>query len=431
MPNRRFKIVAFGAVLVGALAMACGSDSPAAAPTARPATPTVQPRSTEAPPTPVPAATTAPATQTQTTPATVPDEGSPFTWEIEDVDSGTKPALALTADGTPNVAYMLEAMPGFVKNAVRSGASWDISTIAKGYFYGPLDIGIGPDDTPHITYHDHQANNFQPSKGDAVHAVLKDGEWKVEAVFDVGHDGWDNRLIVDAQGRVHMSAIDPVEFGGSGVEYYFQDDSGKWEVEQVDSGPQTYKYATSVAVDPNGAPHITYFDQSRNDLVLASRNDGDWTKETVDSEGDSGLFSSLVIGADGRYHVSYLFKGATFGAFKYATRGPDDTEWVVTEIDRLNNLKYGFVGARNITSLALDSEGRPWITYSDEKHLKLAVWDGSEWGISTVVDAGSKTQGQLVSLGLDADDQPHIAYFEVTNKSPLDGVIKYAKGTPG
>ena len=138
-----------------------------------------------------------------------------------------------------------------------------------------------------------------------------------------------------------------------------------------------------------------------------------------------------MIGADGRYHVSYVLKGAGFGAFKCATRGPDDSEWELTEIDRLSNLTYGFVGARNITSLALDSEGRPWIAYSDEKQLMLAVWDGSEWGKTTVVDAGDKTLGQLVSLGLDPDDQPHIAYFEVTAKGSLNGVIKYAKGTPG
>lgn len=264
-----------------------------------------------------------------------------------------------------------------------------------------------------------------------MHAVLQNGEWDVEAVFDVGHDGWDNRLIVDSQNRVHMSAIDPEQFGGVWVEYYYQDESGEWQVESVGSGPQTYQFATSIAVDPNGVPHITYFEQSKNDLVMATRDGGDWTKEIVDAEGDAGLFSSLIIGDDGRYHVSYLMKAATFGAVKYATRGLDDSEWAVTEIDRLDDLAYGFVGARNVTSLALDTQGCPWIAYSDEKHLKLAVWDGSEWGMTTVVNAGDKTMGQLVSLGLDPDDQPHIAYFEITAKSPINGVIKYTKGTPG
>jgi len=99
-------------------------------------------------------------------------------------------------------------------------------------------------------------------------------------------------------------------------------------------------------------------------------------------------------------------------------------------VDSLDQLTFGFVGARNITSLAVDSEGNPWIAYSDEKKLKLAVWAGSGWQVQTIVDAGSKTLGQLVSMKLDSQDLPHVAYFEVTNKGPLEGLVKYAKGTP-
>ena len=136
--------------------------------------------------------------------------------------------------------------------AVTAGGEWSIDTVAEGYFYGPLDIDIGPDDVAHIAYHDHQASSFQPDKGDAVYAVLRNGEWEVEAAFDQGHDGWDNRLTVDSNGRPHMSGIDPEEFNGNGVEYYHLNEAGEWVVEGVGSGALTYKYATSVAVDPEG-----------------------------------------------------------------------------------------------------------------------------------------------------------------------------------
>ena len=36
-----------------------------------------------------------------------------FSWEILDVDNGVKPAIALTSEDVPFVAYMLEARPGF------------------------------------------------------------------------------------------------------------------------------------------------------------------------------------------------------------------------------------------------------------------------------------------------------------------------------
>ena len=413
-------------ILVVTAALACGGASPTIAPT-----PPERAAPAAVPPAQPAAQPTATATPDSPTAVAAPAEQAAFAWAVEDIEAGTKPALALTSDDVPYVAYMLEDQHGFVKSAVRDGSSWDIAIVAEGYFYGPLDIAIGPDDVVHISYHDHQDDTFKPDKGDAAYAVLKDDGWSVQAIFDEGHDGWDNRVAVDSQGRPYISAIDPEDFGGNGVEYYHQDGPGNWVVESVGTGPLTYKYATSIALDPQGNPHITYFDQGNKDLALASREDGEWNISMVDSDGDTGLFPSLLIDEDGRYHISYLQRTSpTSGIVKYATRGPDDPVWEIRQVDTLNKLTFGFVGARNITSVALDSEGTPWIAYSDEKKLKLAIWRGSQWQTETVVDAGLKTLGQLVSLKLDSSGHPHIAYFQVTNKRPLEGRIKYVKGTP-
>ena len=428
-------------IVVAAIATACGGGSTTQTPTSTvpPPTATARPAATAvAAPTPAVAtpqpAATAVTSPTSAAPASSDAKGPGLhDWLIEDIDTGTKPALALTSDGVPYVAYMLEAMPGFVKNAVRNGDSWEVTTVADGYFYGPLDIAIGPDDTAHITYHDHQhPSQFQTNLGDAVHAFQAAGgsDWEIEPVFDDGHDGWDTRITVDAQGRPHISAIDPVEFDGAGVEYYGRDDAGKWTVESVGSAPLTYKWATSIAVDPAGNPHISYYDEKIKHLLLASR-DGGWSISTIDSDGDTGLFASLVIDGEGRFHLSYLQRETpSSGIIKYATRGAGDTEWEIRAVDALDNLEFGFLGARNITSVVVDSKGNPWIVYSDEKVLKLAIWTGSGWQLESVVDAGAGTLGQLVSLKLDSDDRPHIAYFEVTSQRPLNGVIKYARGTP-
>ncbi len=382
--------------------------------------------------TPIQVATPVPTTiSTPSTSGRVLTEGEGFTWTIEDVDTGTKPALALSSNDVPQISYMLESQSGFVKNAVRGDSSWDITTVAEGYFYGPLDLAIGADDVPHISYHDHQDSTFQPDKGDAIHAFLQDGQWDVKAIFHPGHDGWDNRITVDSQNRPHISAIDPLEFEGNGLEYFALNDSGTWLVEEVGTGPMTYKYATSIAIDPQGHPHITYFDQKDKDLALASKDDSGWSISMVDVAGDTGLFSHLLIDQVGRFHVSYFQRNNTSsGVVKYATRGPDESVWEISEVDTLDKLSFGFLGARNITSLAIDREGNPWIAYSDEKKLKLAVWNGSVRDIQTVVDAGSKTLGQLVSMKLDTQDRPHIAYFEVTKAGPLEGKVKYALGTP-
>lgn len=392
--------------IIAAIVVACGgATAPAAAPTPRIPTPapappvaalTVAPTPATAPtvaPTSVPAPS--PTEQAQPEPSSSVEVSSiGFTWTIEDVGEGSKPALAITGDGSVYVAYMREDMPGFVKVAKWDDSSWQTDTVEEGYFYGPLDLASGPDNTVHLTYHNHEENQFRPDKGDVSYAVLENGKWSLETVFNPGHDGWDTRIFVDSNGNAHISAIDPEEFDGDGLEYYGQDDSGDWTVEQIGTGPITYKYATSVATDPQGNPHITYYDQRGDDLALASRTDSGWDIATVDDEGSTGLFSYLVIDADGRYHIAYFKKESnTSGTVMYATRGPSEADWEIREVGKLDSLSFGFIGARNITSLALDSAGNPWIAYTDEKIVNLALWDGSGWQTSTVAES---SDGSLV-----------------------------------
>ena len=156
---------------------------------------------------------------------------------------------------------MLESTShGFIKFAKWNGDGFDISNVADGYFYGPIDVAFGPDDRPHIAWHDHQNPDMvNPEVGDAVHAVLTDGEWDVESVFSDGHDGWDTAIAVDSQGNVHMAGVDPFQFGRmEGIEYYYFDGEG-WTVEQIGSGPINYAGGIALAVDSSGSMSWTIF----------------------------------------------------------------------------------------------------------------------------------------------------------------------------
>ncbi len=361
-----------------------------------------------------------------------PGEALQEGWVVERVEQGTKPALTLDASGRPVIAHMLERRGGFVKAATRGQNGWSSALVAEGYFYGPLDVATDPEGRIHIVYHDHQAPNFNPNVGDLAHAVRQDASWAVEPLANRGHDGWDARLVFDANGALHASAVDPLDFNGRGVEYYLLTPDGALVVEAVGSAPQTYRFATAIALGPDGEPRISYFDLNASRLRLATRaGPGDWTLETVDDAAGTGAFSSLKIDPKGGLHLSYFESdgGPAFadaGRIKYAFRPNPDAPWRIEVIDRLDQVFSGFTGARNLTSLALDSAGNPWVAYSDESVLKLARFDGQNWQIQTVVEAGERPLGQLVSLVLDADDRPHLSYHEVTNKDPLDGIVFYA-----
>ncbi len=430
-------------------AIACGSDdAPATVPTQ---TPFPTSAATEAPAaaatesaaaladqtTPTPEATATPAPATEATSAPAASSGTDltsdnFNWILEEVGTGTKPAIALAPDGTPNIAFMFEAMEGFVKAGARTGGVWDISTVAEGYYYGPLDIDVSPAGVATVGWHDHQAATFQANLGDIELAVKTSSGWARKTLGDGGHDGWDTRLIIDDSGVLHAVGIDPVEFNGDGVEYYRVDTNGDVTIESVGSGPLTYKFAVSVDVDSSGTPYVTYYDQESNDLILATNGSGSWTREIVDADGDAGQFAEIVIDGDDRMHISYATQtGRDDAVIKYATRGAGESDWAITDVDTLTALFYGFEGAREITSIKIDSSGNPWIAYTDEANLKLAVWDGSAFRTETVTTASErgKTFGQLVSLEVDANDVAHIATFEVTATGPLNGNILYFQGT--
>jgi hypothetical protein len=129
-----------------------------------------------------------------------------------------------------------------------------------------------------------------------------------------------------------------------------------WNTMIVDGGPRNVGRYTSIALDSNNRPHISYYDWSNYDLKYARWTGSEWEIKTVDSAGIVGEY----------------------------------------------------------TSIALDSNNRPHISYYDSTHpnydLKYARWTGSEWEIKTVDSAG--IVGKYTSIALDSNNQPHISYYD-------------------
>ena len=151
-------------------------------------------------------------------------------------------------------------------------------------------------------------------------------------------------------------------------------------------------------------------------LSVASQNDT-WDVETLDSDGDVGRGSSLVIDSMGNPHISYYDNNNK--CLKYIKWTGSD--WKITSLS-------GPAGAFN--SLALDSNDTPHIAYMsyDENNqiiLKYAkLVDNRYWYIETV---DSDDVGWGVSLVIDENDVAHIGYMKYTVKNDM-GVFfpKYA-----
>jgi hypothetical protein len=86
----------------------------------------------------------------------------------------------------------------------------------------------------------------------------------------------------------------------------------------VDIGEYVGDYS-SIALDANNAPHISYSDGAKTNLKYARRLEGKWLTETVDGAAQHvGTYSAPALDAEGTAHISS--HNSTSGDLKYARR---------------------------------------------------------------------------------------------------------------
>jgi hypothetical protein len=188
-----------------------------------------------------------------------------------------------------------------------------------------------------------------------------------------------------------------------------------WQTTTVDDAGEVGTY-TSLALDVEDLPHISYRDYRRMDLRYAHFDGATWISETVDAVDDAGLYTSLALDSTDQPHIVHCAKAigapASLTRIRYAST--DGVTWISETID-----SAGLGGA--YTSLALDSHDRPHISYyhSPTGDLAYVRHDGADWITETVVSAGDG--GGYTSLALDRADHPHISYYDGAN-----GDLRYA-----
>jgi hypothetical protein len=347
-------------------------------------------------------------------------------WHIEIVDSegdvGRSSSLALDESGHPHISYYYcGTLPfscdiGDLKYVHQDASGWHIETVDSEERVGEdTSLALDKNGHPHISYCD---SPIWHADSPIWHALKTSPEaagtrslkyahqdafgWHIQTVDSEGDVGYTS-LALDGDGYPHLSYFDSTN---DDLKYAYQDDSG-WHIQTVDTGLGIYGGQTSLALDRGGYPHISYYDATKRDLKYAYQDASGWHIQTVDSEGDVGYCTSLALDRNKYPHISYF--DSTNEDLKYAYQ--DDAGWHIQTVD--TDLVF-YIGQ---TSLALDRGGYPHISYYDatKRELEYACQDDFGWHIETV-DTGLGLCGGYTSLALDGNGYPHISYFDSTNE---------------
>jgi len=203
-------------------------------------------------------------------------------------------------------------------------------------------------------------------------------------------------IALDANGNPHISYLND---SGSGSLKYASFNSTAWNITTVDTNLGEAGGYTSLALDAQGNPHISYYDNTNSGLRYASFNGTAWNTTTV-APIFGVWYTSLALDTAGNPHISYYANEE----LEYASF--NGTAWSITTADSTGS---GMPGLGMYNSLALDASGNPHISYIDADHnlLKYASFNGTAWNITTVDTNG----GAYTSLALDASGNPHISYW--------------------
>jgi len=288
--------------------------------------------------------------------------------------------------------------------------SWTFEKVARGI---TSSIALDAVQNLHLTYLTREAKVFYAFR------PLAASKWFSIVVVDSTHSTVNTfpRVTTDNNGRPYLC----VAFGDL---VYITLKDRRWVSQRIDPGSGTISYHCSIALGPDGTPHLSWYHEHYPDgrqythFRHASLEDGVWVVRSVDG-GVSGKWSSMVIDSKGFPHASYsqfASGGKSVGEVRYAEW--DGSSWITTTVDS-SSTSGTYRGYDN--SLALAPDGSPHISYFDGRILKYAHQDHGKWTIEKVdaVVSGYDFYGGSTTLLLDSHGNPHIIYGDF-------GTVKHA-----
>lgn len=290
-------------------------------------------------------------------------------------------------------------------------AGWNVETIEPGGGAMFTSLRIDSAGDGHLGYL--QSSTHELKYGFWDHRLRR---W-FTATIDQSSSGFCS-LALDSKQHPHLSYL----AYATGKIKYIHWDGSTWKNQIVEVGAKEISYYTSIALDQNDYPTISFYEYFNKDgdnslrLRTVSWNGSYWEARTVDDARGSGKFNAIQPDSAGHLHIAYANVDYGNAGLRYAYW--DGTVWKPEVIDG--------VGGHYIVyspSLVVDEGNTPHITYSDvQNHLvKYISRTGKIWK-SEVVDSIVKVAyPDRNGIALDGQGRPYISYYDEGT-----GVLKVA-----
>jgi len=353
---------------------------------------------------------TSPSCSNQDTPVTLDSAG----------DIGFYTSIAISNDDNPIISYFDSATDDLkVVHCTSPSCSTQDTPVTLDSagdvgFY--TSIAIGSDGNPIISYYDLSNGDLKIVHCTSPSCNLFDNPWGEGLILDSAGDvGFYTSIAIGNDGNPIISYYDFTNDNLKVVHCTSPSCSTQDTPVTLDSAGDVGNY-TSIAIDNDGNPIISYYDLSNTDLKFVhctspscSTQD---TPVTLDSAGDVGEYTSIAISSDGNPIISYY--DFTNGDLKivHCTSPSCSTQDTPVTLDSAGDVGF-------YTSIAISSDGNPIISYYDFTNGDLKIVHCTSPSCSTqdtpVVLDSAGDDGFYLSSTIGKDGNPIISYYDLLN----------------
>jgi hypothetical protein len=278
----------------------------------------------------------------------------------------------ITTDSNGNAHVCLAThSASIIKYGYFENSKWQFQQIAPGT--GPVwyscSVAISADGTPHVAWYQEKGPDLNVY-GHYKYAVQQNGVWVVRTIDTDPLTGKWHDMLIDSKGRVHISNDCFV----NGELHYATEDGGQWHITMVDSRRldasrprdtpmESLGMGNSMLLDNHDLAHFSY--ETDTALKYATQTATGFLTETVDSIRPLGSWvgyhTALVLDQHGNPHIAYEDAGTLKHAFW------DGTQWRVQVLSPSGTDVYRYL------SMTIDKFGVIYISFRDSEDGSVKV----------------------------------------------------------